>query len=156
MVRARVIYNDLQRQIGKYLEPIVPLPFVYYPDFIAANQEERADNVIPGTDKWAHVEHIRKDIRDFKEKNELDHVVVLWTANTERYSSIIPGVNDTADNLLKSIKESHDEISPSTIFAIAAILEDVPSINGSPQNTFVPGCVDFAKKKKKRKLCFYQ
>lgn len=146
MARSKVLEYDLQRQVGKYLEPIVPLPSVYYPDFIAANQEERADNVIPGTDKWAHVEHIRKDIRDFKEKNDLDHVIVLWTANTERYASIIPGVNDTADNLLKSIKESHEEVSPSTIFAVASILEAIPYINGSPQNTFVPGCIELAEK----------
>lgn len=146
MGRSKVLEYDLQRQVAKHLESIVPMASVYYPDFIAANQEARADNVIPGTDKWAHVEHIRKDIRDFKEKNDLDKVVVLWSANTERYAELIPGVNDSADNLLKSIKESHDEVSPSTIFAVASILEGVPYINGSPQNTFVPGCVELAEK----------
>ena len=146
MARSKVLDYDLQRQVAKHLEPIVPLPSVYYPDFIAANQEERANNVIPGNDKWAHVEHIRKDIREFKEKNDLDHIIVLWTANTERYAKIIPGINDSADNLLKSIKESHDEVSPSTIFAVASILEGIPYINGSPQNTFVPGCIELAEK----------
>ena len=34
--------------------------------FIAANQEERADNVIEATDKWEQVEQVRADIRDFK------------------------------------------------------------------------------------------
>lgn len=43
-----------------------PLPSVYYPDFIAANQEERADNVLPGDDKQVHLDKIRQDIRDFK------------------------------------------------------------------------------------------
>lgn len=28
---------------------------------------------------------------------------MLWTANTERYSEVIEGLNDTADNLMKSI-----------------------------------------------------
>lgn len=146
MARSKVLDYDLQRQVSKHLEAITPLPSIYYPDFIAANQEERADNVIPGTDKWAHVEHIRKDIREFKEKNELDHVIVLWTANTERYAELITGVNDTADNLLKAIKDSHDEVSPSTVFAVASILEGIPYINGSPQNTFVPGCIELAEK----------
>lgn len=63
---------------------------------------------------------------------------------TERFAEIIVGVNDTADNLLKSIASSHSEVSPSTIFAVACILENVPFINGSPQNTFVPGCVELA------------
>ncbi|CAN6611352.1 inositol-3-phosphate synthase [Trichomonascus vanleenenianus] len=146
MKRAEVLDYDLQRQVAKHLEPIVPLPSIYYPDFIAANQGERADNVIAGDDKWAHVEHIRADIQNFKEKNGVDKVIVLWTANTERYADIIEGVNDTAENLLKSVKESHEEVSPSTIFAIASILEGVPYINGSPQNTFVPGCIELAEK----------
>lgn len=146
MKRAKVLEYDLQRQVAKHLQPITPMKSVYYPDFIAANQGERADNVIEGTDKWAHVEHIRKDIREFKEKNGLDKVIVLWTANTERYANLIDGVNDTADNLLKSIKESHEEIAPSTVFAVASILEGVPYINGSPQNTFVPGCIELAER----------
>lgn len=144
--RAKVLDWDLQRQIIEPLNKLTPLPSIYYPDFIAANQGSRADNVINGDDKWAHVEHIRKDIREFKAKNKLDRVIVLWTANTERYSDIITGVNDTAENLLASIRSSHSEVAPSTIFAVACILENVPYINGSPQNTFVPGCIELAEK----------
>lgn len=77
----------------------------------------------------------------------MDNLVVLWTANTERFAEIIPGVNDTSANLLSAIKDSHSEISPSTVFAVAAILEGVPFINGSPQNTFVPGCIALAEEK---------
>lgn len=82
----------------------------------------------------------------FKETNELDKVIVQWTANTERYADIIDGVNDTADNLLKAVESGHEEISPSTIFAMACILEKAPFINGSPQNTFVPGAIELAEK----------
>ena len=67
-----------------------------------------------------------------------------WTANTERYADIIEGVNDTADNLMKAIESGHEEVSPSTVFAVASILEGVPFINGSPQNTFVPGAIQLA------------
>ena len=111
-----------------------------------ANQEERADNVIPGNDKAEHLEHIRHDIRDFKLRHSLDKVIVLWTANTERYAEIIPGVNDTADNLMRAVDQSHDEVAPSTIFALASILEGAPFINGAPQNTFVPGCIELAER----------
>lgn len=77
--------------------------------------------------------------RQFKEANKVDKVVVLWTANTERYSNIIAGLNDTEENLLASVEKNESEISPSTLYAIACALEGVPFINGSPQNTFVPG-----------------
>ena len=76
----------------------------------------------------------QKRYQRFQGQNELDKVIILWTANTERYADVLPNVNDTADNLIKSIKESHEEIAPSTVFAVASILEKVPYINGSPQN----------------------
>jgi myo-inositol-1-phosphate synthase len=55
-------------------------------------------------------------------------------------------LNDTADNLLASVERDESEISPSTLFAIACILEGVPYINGSPQNTFVPGAIELAER----------
>lgn len=149
MERSKVLDYDLQRQVAPHMAALgKPLPSIYYPDFIAANQEARADNLIPGDDKQVHLEHIRADIRKFKQENQLDRVVVFWTANTERYSDIIPGVNDTADNLLNAIKTSHSEVSPSTLFAVAAILEGEPFVNGAPQNTFVPGVIELAERQK--------
>ena len=148
MARAKVLDWDIQRQVAKQLSQYKPLPSIYYPQFIAANQGDRADNLIPGDNKWEHVQHIRNDIRSFKAKHNVDKVIVVWTANTERYAEIIKGVNDTAENLLDSVKNSHSEIAPSTIFAISCILEGVPFINGAPQNTFVPGCIELAEQHK--------
>merc|ERR1711907_275945 len=62
----------------------------------------------------------------------------------ERFASVQSGVNDTADNLLSAIKDNEPEIAPSTIFAVASILEGSTYINGSPQNTFVPGVIELA------------
>ena len=143
MGRAEVLDYHLQQQLRPLMEGLVPLPSIYDPDFIAANQFERADNIIRGTKK-EQMETIRTHIQDFKEARGVDKVVVLWTANTERFSAIIPGVNDTAENLRKAIDNDESEISPSTLFAWACISEGVPFINGSPQNTFVPGVVEYA------------
>ncbi|KAH6845139.1 hypothetical protein B0I37DRAFT_355639 [Chaetomium sp. MPI-CAGE-AT-0009] len=148
MDRAKVLEPTLKALVRKEMAGIVPLPSIYYPDFIAANQEGRADNLIPGSKACnAHVEQIRKDIREFKAANNLDKVIVQWTANTERFADLIDGVNDTADNLLKAIEAGHEEVAPSTVFAVACILENAPFINGSPQNTFVPGCIELAEKR---------
>lgn len=62
MVRAKVLDWDLQRQLLKEMEIMKPMPSVYYPDFIAANQADRADNLIPGT-MSEQLEQLRKDIR---------------------------------------------------------------------------------------------
>jgi myo-inositol-1-phosphate synthase len=47
---------------------------------------------------------------------------------------------------MNAIENGHDEVAPSTVFAVACILEGVPFINGSPQNTFVPGAIELAEK----------
>ncbi len=77
MERAAVLDYDLQRQLVPHLKTLKPMPSIYYPDFIAANQEDRANNLIPKGTKKQDLERIRKDIRDFKKKNGLDSVIVL-------------------------------------------------------------------------------
>lgn len=116
MERGAVIDWALQQQLVPYMKDMMPLPGrwsclparknvlsttfqtntrqfslgagIYNPDFIAANQEERADNLIKGT-KAEQVEVVRKQIREFKERSGVDKVVVLWTANTERYAQVL-------------------------------------------------------------------
>lgn len=154
MIRAKVLDFNLQEQLFKDLEKLKPLPSIYYPDFIASNQQSRATNILKGLTMQEEVDEIRKNIRDFKKSKGLDKVIVLWTANTERFSDIVKGVNDTEKNLLESIKgcdlkdKGRIEISPSTLFAVASILEGCSYINGSPQNTFVPGVLELARSKK--------
>ncbi|XP_068020969.1 inositol-3-phosphate synthase 1 [Melanerpes formicivorus] len=142
MRRAEVLDWQLQEQLWPHMEKLKPRPSIYIPEFIAANQEERADNVLHGS-MAEQVEQIRRDIRDFKESSGVDKVIVLWTANTERFCDVVPGLNDTAANLLQAIERGL-EVSPSTLFAVASILEGCAYINGSPQNTFVPGAVELA------------
>jgi myo-inositol-1-phosphate synthase len=64
MDRAQVLEPTLKEMVRKEMALMKPLPSIYYPDFIAANQEDRADNVLPGSKAcMAHVEQIRTDIR---------------------------------------------------------------------------------------------
>ena len=69
---------------------------------------------------------------------------MLWTANTERYADVVEGVNDTPDTFLAAVAANHGEVAPSQLYAAAAVLENCPFINGSPQNTFVPGLLRLA------------
>lgn len=62
MARAKVLDIDLQKQLRPYMESMVPLPGVFDPDFVAANQGTRANNAIKGTKK-EQVQQIIKDLR---------------------------------------------------------------------------------------------
>ena len=56
---------------------------------------------------------------------------MLWTANTERFAELRDGLNDTAANLMASIEANDSEIAPSTLFAVACILEGVTYVSSS-------------------------
>ena len=49
------------------------MPGIYDPDFIAANQDSRADNTIKGS-RSEQVEQIRQHIRQFKDEEEVEKV----------------------------------------------------------------------------------
>lgn len=74
-------------------------------------------------------------------KKTVDKVVVLWTANTEMF--LLPEIKDIAD--LKKRIESTEGLPSSVLYCLAAIEENVLYLNGSPQNTFHPGIVEYAK-----------
>lgn len=124
MERAMVLEPALQQQLKPHLSCWKPRPSIYNPSFIAANQANRADNTIGGS-KSEQVKVIVADIEQFKRTSGVDQVVVVWTANTERFSDVSKGVHDTAANIKKAIALDHEEISPSILFAYAAIVTKV-------------------------------
>ncbi|KAL9654307.1 hypothetical protein ABK040_010338 [Willaertia magna] len=143
--RAKVLDIQIQKALEEDLKKFTPRPAIYDPDFIAANQNDRANNIIDkAKSRWEQMEQIRHDIQDFKQKNQLDKVIILWTANTERFCRVEAGLNTTAKELLESIKNNESEVSPSTLYCVAAVLEGCSYLNGSPQNTFVPGLIELA------------
>ena len=62
MVRAKVLDVDIQKQLYPLMKDMKPLPGIYNPDFIAANQGARANNLIVGT-KQQQMEKVAQDIR---------------------------------------------------------------------------------------------
>lgn len=114
MKRARVLEVDLQKQLYPIMEKMVPLPSIYTENYIAANQSDRADNVIKGT-RADQLEVIRGNIRDFKAANNLDKVIILWTATTECCVEVTPGVNTTVDEVMESIKVRYPNFTMNTL-----------------------------------------
>lgn len=152
MRRAKVLDVNLQKQLYPLMKDIKPRRALFDLNFVAANQAERADNVLDNAKltKWQQVHQIKADIEEFKRTKQLDKVIVLWTANTERFTELIEGVHDSAANLLACLEQNKPEcaeISPSSLYALASILAGSTYINGSPQNTFVPALIELAEER---------
>ena len=138
----KILDLDLLKQLEPDLKKIKPLPSIYYDSFIAKNQKDRINNVKTfKNDKWKDLFSIKSDIESFKIRHNLDKVIVLWSASTERYSK--NNWNNWSE-LSKAIARSDPEVSPSTIFAVASIMSDAIFLNGSPQNTISPAILELA------------
>lgn len=152
MYRAKVLDLELQKKLAPMMRDLKPRRALFDLNFVAENQLERADNVLDSSKltKWQQVQVIMKDIEDFKQSKQLDKVIVLWTANTERFCEHLAGCHDTAANLLECLKQNRpecSEVSPSSLYALASILTGCTYINGSPQNTFVPALIELAEQR---------
>ena len=137
--RAGVLEPDLVNKLEDKLKAIKPMKAAFNPNFIAANQSERVDNVLEGTNEEV-IETIRADIREKKETT--DKVIVLWTANTEMF--LLPEL-ETIEDVERAVS-TNASLPASVLYTIAAIKEKVIYLNGSPQNTFHPGIVAMAEK----------
>lgn len=142
--KAQVLDINLLNKLEPELSNITPLPSIFDPSFVASNQSERADNIIHEKRLLTKLERIKQDINDFKNKHQLKKVIIVWTASTERFNH---GTWADGPALLDAINAEDPEISPSIIFAIAAIESGCIFLNGSPQNTIVPAVVDLAEKR---------
>jgi len=140
-LRARVLEPDLIRQLKPELSAIKPMSAVFNLEFVASNQEDRADNLKKGTNR-EQINQLREDIKNFKTKNNLDKIVVLWTANTEKYYKKDIMTMEELDKLI----DSNSSLPASVLYAVAAIQEKCIYINGSPQNTLHPAIIQMATK----------
>ena len=100
------------------------------------------------------MDRLRADIRHFRSSSGAERVVVLWTATTERRADVRPGLNTTEEELLAAISAGSGGgsgggvLAPSTLYGVAALLEDCAFINGSPQNSLVPGLRQMAENRR--------
>ena len=88
-----------------------------------------------GKSKWDLMEQLRADIRNFKQENNCNRVVVIWAASTEAY---LP-MSDVHADLSRFEAEMKNPdtklVAPSMCYAYAAMMEDAPFINGAPALT---------------------
>jgi myo-inositol-1-phosphate synthase len=135
--------KDLTK-VQKFLKSVKPMKAAFDQNFVKNLQ---GTNVKKGKTKYDLAEQIREDIRDFKKKNKLDRLVMVWCASTEVYLKAEDVHTDLA-SFEKAMKENHPAIAPSMLYAWAAISEGVPFANGAPNLTVdIPALEEYAKAK---------
>ncbi|MEZ0453449.1 inositol-3-phosphate synthase [Sphingobacterium thalpophilum] len=139
--KAQVLEQSQLDAVKAELEAIQPMKAVFDRNFV-----KNLDGTHVKSEKTRRelAEAVQRDIREFKEKNGLDRVVLVWCGSTERYIE----TNDAFSTLAKleaAIDNDDQRIPPSMIYCYAALKEGAPYVNGAPNLTCdVPAIVELA------------
>jgi len=130
--------------IADYLKSIRPMPAVFDRKYV---KKLDGPNVKQGDSKYDLMEQLRADIREFKEQNGCDRLVVVWCASTEVFLQPTE-VHASVESFEQGLRDSADAIAPSMIYAWAALQEGVPFANGAPNLTVdLPAMTELARQK---------
>ncbi len=87
-----------------------------------------------GRNKMDLAEQVMADIERFRTENDCSRLVIVWCASTEAYREPT-AVHRSIESFEQGLRDDDPEISPSQIYAYAALLSGVPFANGAPNLT---------------------
>jgi myo-inositol-1-phosphate synthase len=114
--------------ISAEMEGIVAMDAVFDQDWVKRLDGTR---VKTGRSKMELAEQLMADIERFREENGCDRLVMVWCASTEAYRDVT-AVHESIEAFEQGLRDSDPMISPSQIYAYAAIMSGVPYANGAP------------------------
>jgi myo-inositol-1-phosphate synthase len=126
---AQVLDQDHLQQIRPFLESIEPMPAAFNQHYV---KRLEGKSVKTGKNKCDLANQIRNDIAEFKTRT--DRQVMIWCGSTEIYMEQT-AVHQSLGAFEKGLVEDDPNISPSMLYAWAALKEGIPFINGAPNLT---------------------
>ncbi len=140
-VHAEVIDKTMLDELKPELEKIKPMKAVF--DKSYAKRLE-GTHVKQGETKMDLAEALMEDIRQFKEINGCDRMVMIWCGSTEIY--IEEGdVHQSVAALEEGLRSNHKDIPPSMIYTYAAVKMGIPYANGAPNlSCDIPAILELA------------
>lgn len=130
--------------ISAELEAIVPMEAVFDRRWVSRLDGVRVKN---STSKWEQAQMLMADIEDFRSRNDCDRLVMIWCGSTEAFSEPAP-LHESLESFEAGLAADDPAISPSQIYAYAALQSEVPFTNGAPNLTVdLPCMVDLARRR---------
>ncbi|GAB3912921.1 inositol-3-phosphate synthase [Mucilaginibacter boryungensis] len=143
-MNAEVLEPGLLFSVKEELEKVVPMKAAFDKNYA---KNLTGEHIKTGT-RLEMANQLMEDIKNFKEKNGLNRVVVLWCGSTEIYFE----PSDVHSSLAKfeaGLAADDHLISPSMLYAYAALKLGIPFVNGAPNLTVdTPALIELAKQTK--------
>jgi myo-inositol-1-phosphate synthase len=134
--------SDLE-PIREELEAIEPMKAVFDPAFV---RNLDGPNVKSETNKMELAEALIDDIDGFVEANGCSRAVAVWCGSTEVHVRM-QDVHTDLDAFEEGLRNDHEAISPSMIYAYAHLKAGVPYMNGAPNAAVdCPALVELAER----------
>jgi myo-inositol-1-phosphate synthase len=141
-VKAGVLEIPLLEQLKVPLSAMKPMPAVFDQEYV---KRLNGPNMKPKGSKMDHAEMVMDDIRRFKQTTGVSRMIMIWCASTEVFRQPA-AVHATLKDFECGLQKSDPEISPSQIYAYAALKSGVPYANGAPHmTTDMPALLELAR-----------
>ena len=142
-VKGGVLEAGLLDQLKGELENIRPMKAIFDRRYV-----KRLDgtHVKKGDTKWEMAEQLIEEIQQFEKDKSVSRMVMIWCGSTEIF--IRAGeVHQSLAKLEEGLKNNHEDIPSSMIYAYAALRLGIPFANGAPNLTVdVPAFHELAEK----------
>ena len=127
-VRAGVLEDKDLAPLEEFLHTITPMSAAFDREYV-----KRLDgpNIKEGSSKADLVEQLRKDIRAKLEESGADRAVMIWCGSTEIYVRT-SDCHQSIEAFEEGLQSNDRAITPSQLYAYAAISEGIPYANGAP------------------------
>lgn len=130
-LNAGVLEKELLNQVAEQLASLKPMPAVFEQKYV---KRLYGTNTKSGRNKMELAEQLIEDITNFKKENGCDRLVMVWAASTEIFLEESEA-HRSIQAFEKGLYDNDPSISPSMIYAYAAIVSGVPFANGAPNLT---------------------
>jgi myo-inositol-1-phosphate synthase len=141
-MKAKVLEPLLLHAVKAELEAINPMKAVFDKSYIA-NLD--GDHVKQAATKADLAKAVMDDIENFREGHDCSRLVMVWCGSTEKYI-VATEVHETIAGFEEGLLNNDPAISPSMIYAYAAIKLGVPFLNGAPNLTCdIPALIELAR-----------
>jgi len=140
-VQARVLEPHHLEPVKSFLEALVPWPAVFDKGFV---KNLEGPHVKAQGSHWELVEAIKADVEKFRRAQGTARCVMVWCGSTEAYLKPAE-VHASLSAFEAGLRANNPAISPSMLYAYAAVTSGVPFINGAPNLTVdIPAMVELA------------
>lgn len=140
-LKAGVLERELIEKLKGPLRKTKPMKAVFDRQYV---KKLSGPNVKTGVNKYELAQQLMEEISEFKTKNGCTRLVMIWCASTEVYMKP-DAAHRSIDAFEQAMKENAPSISPSMIYAYAALQLGIPFANGAPNLTVdIPALIDLA------------